>query len=385
MNDDQIDALLGDLRTDVPEMSDDAFEAGRARLRVRASSEPVATTAGPDLTVVPLPKRRLLRSPPRRMVVPMVAAAAAVALAAGVLVVRTARHDQAAVPVESASVQLNVLADKIKPVLEAVPPDHYRYVVTRHWGARVGSTDEARRESDLRVLVETVYEEWVPADPRQQRCTAHITTTGNREWLEGTAELGQENGFNDLLPKPEVREFTRPCDQDSDKFWGAPTPELLASLPREPSQLNDRLRDDPGRTHVRHLGPNLTLFQNVAVLLAQGTLPADLRVALLRVLAMTPGLEVTEQVATLNGVKGTAFGVTEGGWRQEVVIDPATGEYVGERLTLMAGYQGPPVLEVVPGASTQRTIPAPTLKEDEVSGYSTTSRPVIVAKVGETS
>ena len=94
---DPIDELVADLRTDVPAMSDKAFAAGRARLRAVVEPAPVMTELEPDAAVVPLQRKRLLRSPPRRLIA---SAAAAVVLAAGVLFVQAARPDS---PVPAAS------------------------------------------------------------------------------------------------------------------------------------------------------------------------------------------------------------------------------------------------------------------------------------------
>jgi len=70
----------------------------------------------------------------------------------------------------------------------------------------------------------------------------------------------------------------------------------------------------------------------VAGMLQTGVVPADLRAALYRVLADVPGLQVTEQYANLDGVKGTAYGISQAdGYRDELIVDTATGQYIGNR------------------------------------------------------
>lgn len=378
MNDhDPVDALLADLHTKVPEMSDSAFEAGRSRLQARVSSEPVTIAPEPDVAVVPLPKRRLLRSPPLKLIT---SAAAVVAVAAGVLVVQAARHDDA--PGENAAAQLNIVADSIAPDDEPIQPDQYRYLVTHYWVMYLGSTEKDRLRDDIQVMVETREEKWVPADPTDQwQCTYRTTTTGKRKWVAGNAEQAQEAGIE--LPAPETRAGTMPCDQDGHKWWGAPNRELLASLPRDPVQLNDRLRNDAQRTHVS-FGPNLTLVEDVANLLRSGIVPADLRAALYRTLALTPGIEITERVANLDGLEGTAFGVTEDGQREEVIIDPTTGQFIGSRRIQVAGHQGSPMTSMPPSGPAAE-IRVPPRKEDLVVTYSATPNPVVVDEIGETS
>lgn len=380
MNDhDPVDALLADLHTEVPEMSDSAFEAGRSRLQARVSSEPVTIAPEPDVAVVPLPKRRLLRSPPLKLVA---AAAAVVAVAAGALVVQTTKHDG---PGESAAAaQLNIVADRINPVDEPIGPDQYRYSVTHRWNLYLGSIDKSgnvpRLDDDIKVMVETKAEKWVPADPTQQ-CTFRYTTTGKRKWVEGNAEQAQEAGID--LPAPKSHDVVRPCADEGDVWWGAPSQELLASLPRDPIQLNDRLRNDARRTQGS-FGADLTLVDSVTSLLASGMVPADLRAALYRTLALTPGMEITEQAANLDGVKGTAFGVTGEGRRHEVIIDPTTGQFIGSRHVQVAGYEESPGTGIPPSGPPSE-IRMPPLKEELVVGYSSTSNPVVVDRVGETS
>ena len=67
--------------------------------------------------------------------------------------------------------------------------------------------------------------------------------------------------------------------------------------------------------------------------LRTGVVPADLRAAMYRAAAMIPGVEFVDGQATLDGRTGVAIGRVEGAWgtRMEIIIDPATGEFIGER------------------------------------------------------
>jgi hypothetical protein len=68
-------------------------------------------------------------------------------------------------------------------------------------------------------------------------------------------------------------------------------------------------------------------------LLRTGISPADLQASLYRALRLVPGLEVTDEAANLDGRVGTTMGVTdEHGRRVEAIIDPRTGEFIGERV-----------------------------------------------------
>jgi len=74
----------------------------------------------------------------------------------------------------------------------------------------------------------------------------------------------------------------------------------------------------------------------IADTLRFGAVPANLRAALYKAAAMIPGVEITEEQANLNGATGIAIGRLEdaNGIRQDLIIDPATGQLIGERQVL---------------------------------------------------
>ncbi|MET4004788.1 hypothetical protein ABIB48_003533 [Arthrobacter sp. UYCu511] len=71
----------------------------------------------------------------------------------------------------------------------------------------------------------------------------------------------------------------------------------------------------------------------IADVLRTGLVPADLRAALYKAAALIPGVSVTDNQATLDGQSGVAIGRVEGASniRQDIIIDPATGQLIGER------------------------------------------------------
>jgi RNA polymerase sigma-70 factor (ECF subfamily) len=77
----------------------------------------------------------------------------------------------------------------------------------------------------------------------------------------------------------------------------------------------------------------------IADLLRTGLVPADLRAALFKAAAMIPGVTITEGQANLDGRTGVAIGRTEGTFsRQEIIIDPKTGQLIGEREVLTEDF-----------------------------------------------
>jgi RNA polymerase sigma-70 factor (ECF subfamily) len=122
--------------------------------------------------------------------------------------------------------------------------------------------------------------------------------------------------------------------------WQSPTQEFLASLPREPRQLLDRIyRDSAGKGPSRD-GEALVY---VADVLRSGIVPADLRAALFRAAALIPGVELTDRRANLDGRTGVAVGRYERvqGTRTEIIFDPDTGALIGEREVLVDRSAGP--------------------------------------------
>jgi hypothetical protein len=353
---DPIDTLLAELRADVPEMSEQAFAAGRARVQEIVAPVAVVATPEQDMSVTPMRKRPLLRSPPRLIA----SAAAVVALVAGVLVVQTVRSDDA-VPVASAAVvvQLNSAADKVAAKDQPLRPGQYRYLTSRTWGlstSHLVGDDGTLTDMGLSYLREDVRELWVPADPKEE-CLLRQGPTGKYKWVVGDDEKARESGVD--LPRPETSDLRVPCGDFDGGGWQQPSTEFLASLPRDPGQLYDRLRRD-STGHGGNLNQEMLTYATDA--LSTGLVPADLRAALYRALAKVPGLEITEKVANLDGRTGTAYGISADGVRRDVIIDPATGDFIGGREIDQDGVSGAPA--------------------GTVTSYSSVSNPVIVDKLG---
>jgi hypothetical protein len=338
---DPLDELIGNLRTDEPEVSDEVFAVGRARLQALVEPVPV-----PDVVAVPPPRKRLFRGP-------IASAAAVVVLAAGVLFVQAARTDSPA-PAASAAATLNSAADNIKPVDEPIEPGQYRYVVSHSWDQVAFaplSTDQ------FFALQEWVVEKWVPADPAQL-CTVRRHFTGNHEWQVGDEERARKAGV--VLQEPSTTEESMPCIDGED--WSRFLSADVASLPHDPGKLYDLLRHMPMPVPIGQEG---WVLNRVTAALFSGRAPAALRAALYRALALEPGLEVTEQGAILDGHQGTALGITSDGTRHDVIIDPDTGQFIGARTVIVE--------------SDDRGVPPGTI----FSSRSVTN-PVVVDEVGET-
>jgi len=277
------------------------------------------------------------------------ASATVAAVVAAVLVVQTVQFGDN-MPSAAAVEGLNSAADKVNSVDEPLGPGQYRYIATHAWW--MSSMDK------YSYLAENLLETWVPADEKQDWLWRR-DVTGARKWVSGTEAEAKAAGWTSVdepgWPEGEWRapcgdwfatdEGKKPCATPG--TWQTPNAEFMASLPRDPDQLYDRLRKD---TAGRGNDENMEMLVYVADMLRSGLVPADLRAALYRTLAKVPGLEITEQVANLDGQKGTSYGISAGGERHDVIIDPATGQFIGERQIVEEGYENVP-----PGTVTEYT------------------------------
>jgi hypothetical protein len=247
---------------------------------------------------------------------------------AAVLVVQTVQFGDS-IP-SAAADSLNSAANKVNSVDEPLGPGEYRYIATHAWWMSSSPT--------YSYLAENLLETWVPADEKQDWLWRR-DVTGARKWVVGSEAEAKADGYPvDEAGWPEgewkapcgdwyaTEEGRKPCA--SPGGWQTPNAEFMASLPRDPDQLYDRLRSD---TAGHGSDENMEMLVYVADLLRSGLVPADLRAALYRALAKVPSLEITEQVANLDGQKGTAYGISADGERDDVIIDPATGQFIGER------------------------------------------------------
>jgi hypothetical protein len=202
-------------------------------------------------------------------------------------------------------------------------------------------------------LAENLLETWVPAD-QTQGWLLHRKVTGARKWVQGTEAEARAAGIpvdEAGWPQGEWRarcgdfyaadEGKQPCTEPGG--WQRPNPRWLAGLPRDPQQLYDRLRADA----PRNSRGDAEVLVYAADALRSGLVPADLRAALYRALAKLPGLEITDQQANLDGRVGIAYAMRDGNTRQEIIIDPATGEFIGERELTTRDLDGMPASTVM--------------------------------------
>lgn len=114
-------------------------------------------------------------------------------------------------------------------------------------------------------------------------------------------------------------------------YWQEPSTRWLDELTRDPGELRAKLMHDV-------TNDDKEAFVYIADLLRSGIVPADLRASLFRVLATIDGVSIGDRRVTLDGQTGVAFAHnTDGEFSQQVIIDPETGRFIGERYLDPAG------------------------------------------------
>ncbi|MDX6280304.1 MAG: hypothetical protein QOH03_1375 [Kribbellaceae bacterium] len=313
-SEDELDRALGALHDDVP--TDEA----------RLNSSRATFLAAID---------RPVRRKRRRWAYALTAAAAVSTLVVGGFLVTTNSPGGTA----EAKAELNSAADHVVAKDPVIPPGKYRYRVTHAW---VSGMTETAPNQGVSYLEEQLIETWIPAD-RTQEWMQRSSSTGKRKLVQGTQE--QLDAVNKLMGNtpPEVLRAKcgdfyldagqQPCTRAGG--WQDPTPEWAAGLPTDPKTLYRRLKKDA----PRNSRGETELLVYAADALRTGQVPADVRSALYRALGNLNHLEVSDRAANLDGKVGIAYGSDDGKERQEIIIDPRTGDYIGERQVVTSGKQ----------------------------------------------
>lgn len=321
----------------VGEVNADEPRAGTARLAT-ARERMMATIAEEKVTpVATLGRKHRKVRVASWTTVGVAAAAAAVVVLVGTTQTPAGPHQIPAgpagpagpAPVNAAFV-LNEAADHaIHQKDQPIHPGQYRYVSEKisTVGTSGGSGNTvafAWRERDIEVT-------WVPYD-ESGLWTKKMGRTGRPVVIaDNHAKPINKEAMND--PNPIVwstgrcgdffspDKGTNPCGRPFDHKQL--TSAMIKAMPRDPHKL---LTDE-------YLGKDLmTALQRSTLFLRSGLVPGDLRAAIYRALALVPGIEITDNFANLDGRKGVAFGGAEPGYRTDVIIDPATGQYIGFRM-----------------------------------------------------
>nr|WP_236593526.1 CU044_5270 family protein [Paenarthrobacter ureafaciens] len=106
--------------------------------------------------------------------------------------------------------------------------------------------------------------------------------------------------------------------------FGHLSPEEETSIPRDPAALIEWIR-----AYIK--GTDSSVWAFIADQLSSGLVPAEWRAVLYKAAALVPGATATSAQTTLDGRAGTAVGRTTDGIRTDIIFDPATGLFIGQR------------------------------------------------------
>lgn len=201
--------------------------------------------------------------------------------------------------------------------------------------AIVGANNEGERVAWLAPQSTVVYKpvdldaEWV-MERRQQMPTEFFGEGAEAAAMDDWALTGTDTLTNGIFRAKDGA------------FYGTPDPaNSTDALPRDGKELYEYIK--AGYTGGSNSADEDS-WVRITELLRTGTAPADLRSALYDAAAMIPGIEITESQAALNGRTGIAIGRVESSrdQRQDIIIDPKTGELIGERtVRTTAGFGAP--------------------------------------------
>jgi hypothetical protein len=348
----EVDELLRGLRDDVPEMDAHAFAAGRARLLAHVGAPQVAESSPEDdpvVRVLPADSRR--RSPPLRRAAPWLAVAAAVVVvAAGAVVLLpgggTPGGAPAVPPTTSAGGSQTRPAPSVTgrpgaplPTMPAEPlntagelagkaadfpvrPGEVHYVgMSRSQAANANSPGGTALD-----------ELWIPYDR-------------DGEWMQRRAADGEVQGGDNSESRAKGGVF------EGGDYPSAVRPDDAATMPRDTAALYEDLRTYVHKRLPPGAGSSMTETQEAVLrvfeMLADttGTLPADLRAALLRTLGYLPDVTVTSDASASDGRPAVVLShvLEDSTYRNEILLDPETARMVEWRnISLKASSGFPP-------------------------------------------
>jgi hypothetical protein len=191
-------------------------------------------------------------------------------------------------------------------------------------------------------LSENVHEVWRPVGNSQ--FTLIRKTEGlRRKPLRPSDVQNLKDAGVDINRKPDKwfspdprnpKDQPEPPLSDADKAdpFVNPTPATLATLPRDPGKLLDRVRKHAGSAGPSRDGQALDVIAGL-LRQADALIEPALRAALFRAAARIPGIERWSTRVNLDGQVGVAIGRAEAvnGTRQEIIVDLSTARVIGER------------------------------------------------------
>ncbi|OXM51639.1 CU044_5270 family protein [Amycolatopsis alba] len=339
----ELDEALAELHAE-PETRQDELSRARASL-LRAAGE----AEGEILPVTAPPPAKKRQGAWR-----WIAAAAAAALVSGGGIVATNVFTGTGGQDPAAPATAATGDDVLKDLRGADLPlagNQYWLSTESTWTTRIGS------KSGVIYQTHEIQERWLPSDWSVRHRT-RLARTGEVRWIKGDQEAARSAG--DMIPGrtvdtgwegpppptggPVSGEHTTsapmapprsatttseppeaPVSTQGPKppriSWTTPTKELLDSLPTDPAKLLERLRGDNGDDEAE-TAPKM--FDKVYSIMRSSHGYGELRVALCKALATTPGITLETNVTTSDRRPAISFSVRKKDLIETFVVDLGT-------------------------------------------------------------
>jgi hypothetical protein len=330
--------LLREMRSDIGSAPPATLARGRNKLmsKISSNSRPEATTiTHTPANVSPIRFRRRV----------LFASAAAALLVGGIVVADVVRPSGPRATAEAAEILNNAAAATIQTADPVVGPGQYLKIdTTAVYTTGVALGDPGKGGRSVEWLDKSSDQLYIPADHAAEwiwNREARIPTTFFSEEAKAEATKYQQSQSDNPLRTGQLLRASGGNFYGEQRllFAGLPLDESVKNLPRDPQALLDAIRQ-----RGKQGSPEAETLESIAAALKTGVIPADLRAALYKAAALIPGVTVVDRQANLDGKVGTAIGIKHPNraTRTDIIIDPATGLLIGERVvTLTAGETFP--------------------------------------------
>ncbi|MFC8038159.1 CU044_5270 family protein [Paenarthrobacter sp. NPDC057355] len=330
--------LLREMRSDIGSAPPATLARGRVRVMANIGhDETVVVRAGdgPESNVTHIRFRRRI----------LLASAAAALIVGGIVVADVVRPTPGATA-EAAEILNNAALATIRTSDPLVGPGQYLKVDTKAVYASTVGRDDGTAVSWLETTGGQMY---IPADITGEwvwNREPRIPTTFFGE--ESRAEADKQSAPQDgpVLEAPQLVGILRGkaggfYGGSPEQILGTPLAEAFETFPREPEKLLQLIYD---RTKGKGPSAESEALTTIASALRTGVIPADLRAAMYKAAALIPGIVVADKQATLDGQQGVALGVyfADGKFRDDIIVDPETGQLIGERTVYLVAESGIP-------------------------------------------
>ncbi|MFI2562828.1 CU044_5270 family protein [Paenarthrobacter sp. NPDC018779] len=344
--------LLRELRSDTGSVPPATLAMGRSRVMAAIAHDATIGVLGKQSS-----ERNVSHIRFRRRA--LLASAAAVLLIGSIVVADVVRPTPGATA-EAAEILNDAALATIRTSDPVMAPGQYLRVDTKAVYASTVQKDDGTAVAWLETTGGQMY---IPADITGEwvwNREPRIPTTFFGEESRAEAERQSAPAEGPVFAGPQLEGILRGkaggfYGGSPEQILGTPLAEAFRTFPREPEKLLQLIYD---RTKGKGPSPESEALTTIASALRTGVIPADLRAAMYKAAALIPGIVVAAKQATLDGRQGVALGVhyADGKVRDDIIVNPATGQLIGERTVYLVAEAGIPANTAAAWTSVQTSV-----------------------------